>query len=1003
MKKLILSLILLANMTVFAQLPITQDFGTTAAVPSGWTLSGDWIVDPSQYTTGLFYDCDVSGSSGNSKLFAINSSGGQSTATYTFSGTGKTSITISWNEFRDDNSLPVLTVLTSTDNFVTSTTLTVSEPPATDYVTTPFWGSVSGITLPSSFDNQASIQLRFLYTADNSGLGIGIDDISITGTSAPIYYWKGSGNLDVLSNWGDNSDGSGTAPSNFTNDGQIFNIVNGTSATIGSNWTVTGIGSAVKVGDGTTWNVNFTIPSTNYLTLTNAQLIVNSSSTLTLQHATNYLSASSVSLSTNSTVDFAQSSAVNLWSGGTFENLTISGGGVKSCSGANTINGILNLNGTNLQMAANQNLTMNGTLTGSGSLVAALGNMVIGGTGAFGTLKFSVANPSIRNFTLNRSGNGTVILGSNLTFAAGGAGNVALTAGVLDLNGKLLTISRGVTFSSATIKGSTTSSLSIAGSGAISGSMLMDQTSSSTRSLYDFTLNRSGQTLTVGNSLEIINSITPTLGTIASGGNVKLIASSSRSARVGTVGGAITGNVTVQTYAASSGTTGWTNLSPSGVSGLTIANWDGQFPMTCTGCTNGPSSAGGYFVSVQGANEAGTGGTEYVELTSSSALTPGTGYWIYLGTGASSTSPITITETGSVSQGTVNVSLTKSGGGQNGYNLVSNPYPSPITWTAVAADASNTMIDGSAYLYSPVGGQITLNGSGSATPGGYVTNGVIPMGQGFYVFANSAGTMKFKETHKSTANTSANPLLKTANASNEFRLSIAGPYAAYDEALFIFDNNATTSFDRLLDAYKVYSTPGYAGYPGTYSQYTTINSISNNEDYAINALPLSPITDLVVPIRAKAMVTGSYTISPMSIQNLPAGSCVILKDKLLNVNHDLRSGAYVFNMADTTSAPRFELTICAGAITTSVSNLSEGSDVLITQDQNGPFVKTHFSHNTKAVITAYNLMGQKVMADKEIEGTDVTSYLDINVHNQIVIVKVVSSDNVSTVKRIYIQ
>lgn len=72
---------------------------------------------------------------------------------------------------------------------------------------------------------------------------------------SPVYgqtnfYSKSAGNLDVLTSWGVNTDGTGTAPSNFSSAGQIFNIVNSAGPTVGTNWTVSGAGSKVIIGDG---------------------------------------------------------------------------------------------------------------------------------------------------------------------------------------------------------------------------------------------------------------------------------------------------------------------------------------------------------------------------------------------------------------------------------------------------------------------------------------------------------------------------------------------------------------------------------------------------------------------------------------------------------------------------------------------------------------------------------------------------------------------------------
>src|ERR1700722_5410604 len=75
------------------------------------------------------------------------------------------------------------------------------------------------------------------------------------------YYSKSTGNLDQLSSWTTSSNGiGGTAPFNFTTAGQIFNIRNNAAPTINANWTVSGTGSYIVVGDGTN-ACNFQIPS----------------------------------------------------------------------------------------------------------------------------------------------------------------------------------------------------------------------------------------------------------------------------------------------------------------------------------------------------------------------------------------------------------------------------------------------------------------------------------------------------------------------------------------------------------------------------------------------------------------------------------------------------------------------------------------------------------------------------------------------------------------------
>lgn len=969
----------------------------TSTFPSGWTsASSDWGVYVDDTNGGVIPTCNVAGSSANSIMAGADGSASvESSVSAPFSTIGYSSLTLQWNGYRLTGA-PTLSVALSSDN------VTYTNVSFTDVTDDNAWHALSTISIPPAFNGQATVYIKWSYQGSTSGNFFAIDDINVMGIPSPIFYWNGSGALTTLASWGTNTDGSGLNPTNFTGNNQIFNLVNNTSATLSSAWAIAGTGTKLNVGDGVT-GINLNLNAA--LTFSGgAQAIVLNTSTLTLQSAT-FPAITDVVINSGSTINFAQSSAVSIWSA-TYSNLTISGASDKNVSGNPVINGILNLNGRNLAMtnSALQNLTLNGTITGSGALKTGNSRLTIGGTGAFGTINFvaGATSLSVNQFNVNRASSGTITLGSDLT----ALGTSVFQNGKIDLNGKNLTFSGAVTFpntiSNGCFIGSGASTLTIGGSGAITNSLFLDQTSASTKSLFDLSITRSGVSLTIGNGLNIVNSVNTPSSTIVSGGNITLKADATRSAMINKMSsGSVSGNITLETISATSGTTGWTNLSPS-LNGLTVSSWDGQFPMSCSGCINDDNSAGGHFVSIQGWNEAASGGSEYVELIGSSALTLGKGFWVYLGTASGSTSAITTTNSGTIGQGTITTPVTVSA--QTGDNLVSNPYPAPINWSLVAGDASNSNLDGSAIVYSPVGGQITLNGAGASTPGGFISGGIIPRGQGFYVHATSGGNVTFKEAHKATANTSANPILRSStSASNEFRLSIAGPYAGYDEALFIFDNNATTNFDRLLDAYKMFSTPGYLGYPGVYSQYTSISSQMGNKSYAINALPLNGNGDLVIPILAKAMVAGTYTIAPMDIQNIPAGSCVTLKDKLLGVDHNLRTGAYVCTLSDTTKTARFELTVCRTSGPTGIQTISANNNqIFINQDQNGAYVKTSFEENTKATISAYNTMGQKLVADKEVEGKELTTYLDLgNVHSQVVIIKVTTAKE-SSVKKLFV-
>ena len=83
--------------------------------------------------------------------------------------------------------------------------------------------------------------------------------------SATNYYYKGTGALSDVANWGLNTNGTGTAPANFTNDLQYFNIRNTAAVSTTAQWLVTAITSKIIIGDPTLPAVALTIAPGMYI------------------------------------------------------------------------------------------------------------------------------------------------------------------------------------------------------------------------------------------------------------------------------------------------------------------------------------------------------------------------------------------------------------------------------------------------------------------------------------------------------------------------------------------------------------------------------------------------------------------------------------------------------------------------------------------------------------------------------------------------------------------
>lgn len=908
----------------------SETFGTASSFPAAWTFaSADWLVDPAVSNGGGVPDCTVPGSSGNSVMAgADGSSGLEQSVSAPFSTLSFTGMTLKWNGYRSTGA-PTLTVEMSTDNVV-YTQLSI-----TDVATDDAWHAFS-VSVPAAFEGKSTVYIRWSYMGDASGAFIAFDDINVSGTASPIFYWDGVGALNSFTSWWTNTNATGANPASFTFNYQIFNLypnaANATSATLGSAWTVGGTGTKLNVGDGTT-GFNFNV-NANLTIFTGGQLVTLNNGTLTLQSAT-FPAASVVVLNTGSTVDFAQSTAgVNLWAT-TYSNLTISGGADKNQSGNPIINGILNLNGRNLNMTNStlQNLTLNGTITGSGQILTGNSKLTIGGTGAFGTVSFGSGSTvlTVNQLVLNRTSSGTVTFGTDLTVSS----TANLTNGTIKLNGKTLTLNGAVTFPASTangaFSGSQTSNITIGGSGAISNNLNFDQTSSSTRAMKNVILNRTGSTLNIGNAVEIWGDLTPTAGALTGGSSVTLKSDASHKGRIGVIGtsGSFAGSPTVELYK-SSGLTGWTNLCSSGVNGNNISNWNASFAITCSGnCPDGSTVSNVAFTSMYTYDETAFIGDDansahYIDIGTtggtSQALNSLKGYWVYLGNGFPNTSTIMIPLTGPVntknSSGSINLTLSAGApASTDGWNLIANPYPSPISVSNLlnAIGSASTSIDNTFYAYDPDANNNTPLPAGS----------IIPMGQAFAVRSLVPSiSITPDETWKTATNNNTEIFKTTSTANyywNDFLLDLTStttytvPF--FSQVYFNFASGNTNGFDNGKDAFYLTSSVD----PSTPHIYSTIGS----DKYMRNGLPsLNGTVAIPLTVVTGTAYAGVYSLNPVNINLLPAGACVNLYDIANNTTHNLRTGPYTATISANATTPQFELriTLNPSTLTSSVNN-----------------------------------------------------------------------------------
>ncbi|WP_317896887.1 fibronectin type III domain-containing protein [Aurantibacillus circumpalustris] len=553
----------------------------------------------------------------------------------------------------------------------------------------------------------------------------------------------------------------------------------------------------------------------------------------------------------------------------------------------NILSGTLNAN--------NLGISLGGNWSNAGTYTPGTGTLTFNGSGAQTIFK---SGGEIVN-ALTFSGSGTKTFLSPVTANS----SFSISSGVtVDVN----TSNFGLT-----VKGNFTNNGTF---NARNGLLTLNGTSaqsiggSSTTDFFDITLNNStGASLSNAENLK--GTLTLTSGAFNANGQIfTMISDATNTARIAQItGGDYLGNVTIQRFAPG-GTTGWAFLGSPISSALTLNDWDDNMAISCATCPDG--NAGG-FLSIYTYNEAVPGvydaPASYVPLsTINDPIVAGKGYWVYLGTGLNTTSDITLDLTGTPRKGAYSIPLNYTNSGStadDGWNLITNPYPSPISWTALRAATSN--IDNAIYVYnadlnSGTGGFASfVNGISSPAVGSGGIGNSIAMGQGFYVHSTGATALNALESNKIAANPT---FLKSSSATNSqplMRLLLKGANAYEDETVLYFEQGANDFFDEGFDSYKMRGQDPNAA---------SIATEFNTEVFQINGI--APVTgNHTTPLKVLTGVSGNYTITADNIGSFPKGACITLFDKFTSITTDLKSSDYAFNLSDTTSVARFDLNI----------------------------------------------------------------------------------------------
>jgi hypothetical protein len=633
----------------------------------------------------------------------------------------------------------------------------------------------------------------------------------------------------------------------------------------------------------------------------------------------------------------------------------------------------------------NNTLTLNGgiTTTASNNITSGGGaNITIGGSGN-NTIHLDQTTPGTTNrlgtFALNRTGN-TITMGNDLQVSTALTltnGKLAIASNTLTLNGSLSNTATNC------LVANTISNIVIGGLGALGSNLFFDQTTpGTTNRIANYTCSRA-QTITLGNALQVTGTLTPTAGTLSSGGNLTLVSNASGTARVSAGSGSyVTGNVTVERFIPSVARR-W-RFYGSQVSATTLADFKNEIYITgAGGAANGFDATSSNSPSVYGYNETDITGdlnSGYIAATNiTDPITLGKGYRIFIRGDRSDVgrldgtvgdqNAVALNVVGTLNMGNIvlPVSFTSSGNAANdGWCLVANPYASAIDWNAfhdagragVDPDFSGTNyahLKQTIHIYDPNTASYTSYNAVSNAGTGSLSNGIIPSGAAFWVqTAASSPTLTMTETFKTTSA----PAAVFKQTEKPFTLKLIQDSITSDEAVLKYLPDASSQ----MDAYDISKL--YGG---------DVNIASISSDGSFLSVNCKPFTGSdTIGLSLGFAKSGNYQMDFSHIDGLglDAEYSVYLVDAFSRQIKDIQqTPSYAFtvdkNDSKTYGNERFQLVV--GKVTTAVYEFASQEPhkqyylyPSITSDWVGIYNRTGQSPDSQMEVSIVDMTGKTV-------------------------------------------
>ncbi len=321
----------------------------------------------------------------------------------------------------------------------------------------------------------------------------------------------------------------------------------------------------------------------------------------------------------------------------------------------------------------------------------------------------------------------------------------------------------------------------------------------------------------------------------------------------------------------------------------------------------------------------------------------------------------------------------------HGYNLIGNPFASALKWGQ--GDWSLYNIENTIWVWDSQNGNYAYYSGSNGN--GNLTNGIIPMGQAFFVHANASNpSMRI-------------PKAARVHSSQDFYSPNRGKLLPHvvldvnkenvnDEIWIVFTDKATSGHDINYDVEKM------MGSKTSPQLYLT----DNDRNYSIDAIPVMKAGETrVIPLDFKAGENGTQTLVAKDLDLLTDITVTLedLKTGTLQILND--NPVYAFNAVTYQSPDRFLLHF--NRAVNGINETATKKNVNVYAYEGYLYIASNGkATKTKKEVSVYDLLGRTVL-EKTVPYAKLIK-IPLTFSNTYVVVKVIAKNEVLT-KKVFIR